>query len=321
MILRLLCFALCFLVACQKTPPTTTFSGVEMTIPYRIVIGHSLTSAQMAMAQKIIQTTFSEVDSTFNQWNPNSEISRFNRQPAHEPFALSPALTDFLQRCDELVELTEGRFDPTVEPLWTLWLQNLREGQAPDALELARVALMVGWKHLKLHGNHLTKDVAGVSLNFDSVSKGHCVDLLLDRFKAAGFSGVLVEWGGEMRAMGQHPEARAWRVAIRSIDGQEQPVANLDLIDSAVATSGDYLQYWTIGNGATYTHIVDPITLRAVQIQPGTVASISVLAPDCMLADALATATMAWGSADAAEPWMKRVQAKLPGVQFWFVPR
>ncbi len=309
------------LVSCQKKPETTTFSGVAMTVPYRILVGSILNSEQLTLAQKTIQNTFSEVNSTYNQWNPDSEVSRFNRQPVNEPFALSPELAQFVRRCGELVELTEGYFDPTIEPLWKLWLENMREGQAPDELEMAQVAVKVGWKHLKLDGNDLTKDVEGVSLNFDSVAKGYCVDLITERLTKAGFSDVLVDWGGEMRATGQHPQARAWRVAIRSLDGQEQPVANLELVDSAVATSGDYLQYWTIGNGATYTHVINPVTMRAVQIQLGTVASVSVLAPDCMLADALATAVMAWGSVEAAEPWIKRIQTQLPSIQFWFVPR
>lgn len=316
--LLLLCL---LLTACQKAPKATTFSGIAMTVPYRILVGASLTAEQLTLAQKIIQNTFSEINSTYNQWNPNSEVSQFNRQPANVPFTLSPELTHFLQRCGELVKLTEGHFDPTIGPLWTLWLEKMREGQAPTDLEIVQVASKVGWQHLKLQGNLLSKDVEGLSLNFDSVAKGYCVDLITERLVEAGFSAVLVDWGGEMRATGQHPEARAWRVAIRSIDAQEEPLANLELIDSAVATSGDYLQYWTIGNGATYTHVINPVTLRAVQIEPGTVASVSVLAPDCMLADALATAAMAWGSVDAAEPWVQRVQTQLPAVQIWFVPR
>ncbi len=314
-------FAYLFVTGCQKASLTTTFSGVAMTIPYRVLVGSRLSAAQMAIVQKTIQETFSEINGTFNQWNPESEVSRLNRQPAGQPFILSPALAEFLRRCDKLFELTEGRFDPTIGPLWALWLESLVEGRAPSQEQIAQVALRTGWKHLKLTTKTAVKDVAGVCLNLDSVSKGHAVDLIALRVEAAGFSNLLVEWGGEMRAVGQHPEARAWRVAIRSIDGQQEPIAQLDLVGASLATSGDYLQNWTIGNGATYTHIVDPVTLQAIQIQPGTAASVSVLAPDCMSADALATAAMAWGSVSAAEPWLQRLQSQLPGVQLWFTAR
>ncbi len=321
--LRLLFVFVLAMASCQKGPKTATtaFSGVEMTVPYRILVGACLTTDQMATVQKIIQETFSEIHRTFNQWNLDSEISQLNRQPAGEPFILSPALALFLHRCNELVFLTEGRFDPTIAPLWEVWHESLVHGTLPEEVQIAEVAARVGWKHLKFAGDTVVKEVAGLSLNFDSVSKGHAVDLIADRLTANGFAHALVEWGGEMRSTGQHPEGRSWRVAIRSIDGQEEPIANLDLIDSSVATSGDYLQNWTLGNGATYTHVINPVTLQAIQIEPGTVASVSVLAPDCMLADALATAAMAWGNAGSAELWMKRLQSQIPAIQFWFLPR
>ena len=315
-------FVLLLLVSCQKASPApASFSGTVMTVPYRIMVGQSLDAAQTAAVQKIVQETFAEINHVFNHWNPDSEVSRFNRQSAGQAFTLSPALHEFLSRCGELVVLTEGHFDPTVEPLWALWRESLLNGTAPDAVQTAEVALRVGWKHLKFSENTVIKDVDGVSLNFDGAAKGHAVDLLTERLKIKGFEHLLVEWGGEMRSSGQHPQGRPWRVAIRSIDGQQEPIANLDLISSALATSGDYLQNWTIGSGSSYTHIIDPTTFQAVQLLPGNIASVSVLAPDCMLADALATAAIAWNNAEASEKWMKRLQHKLPGVQFWFFPR
>ncbi len=88
-----------------------------MTIDYRVVVGQPLSMLQIEQVQKVIRDTFTDVDLIYNKWNPLSEISKVNQLPANTPLQISPKLYDLFILTNKVVRLTEGRFDPTVEPL------------------------------------------------------------------------------------------------------------------------------------------------------------------------------------------------------------
>ena len=133
-----------------------------------------------------------------------------------------------------------------------------------------------------------------------------------------------MEWGGEIRTAGTHPEGRPWRVFISRLGNPDPSTAidTLDLNDMSLATSGDYHQSWKVTDGTgehRYTHVIDPRTHQAVEVGPQTIASVSVLAPKCMVADALATAAMLSPTNEEAIQWTRRMQARLQGTAFWLV--
>ncbi len=320
------------LVGCQqKKENVTTFGGTAMTIEYKIIIGHPLTKESQIRIEKIIAGAFQEIDAVFNKWNPDSEISRINRLKANVPATISSELQNFLTFTQQIVELSEGRFDPTIEPAQKLWKNALEQGHTPSDKEVADVSDVIGWNKIHFAEGLFVKDHDQTSLDLGGIAKGYCVDLLVERLNDAGYSDVYVEWGGEIRANGQHPDQRPWTIFISRLGdtNPEHAVATLGLKDQAIATSGDYLQNWTIPHAKknqdegliTYFHIVDPKTARPLVADQKTIASVSVIAGNCALADGLATAAMLFPSVEEAQSWADKVKNKHPEIAFWLISR
>lgn len=306
---------------------TTVFSENMMTMDYRILIGDSLNSTKQKLVQKIIETTFAEINSIYNKWNPTSEVSQLNQLKAYQKKQLSPELFQFLQGVGALVELTGGRFDPTIEPLQQVWNIKLDSHEIPTMQELSLVQESIGWKHIFLDNGEFYKDNDHVCLDLGGVAKGFCVDLLIKRLNLEGFLNVFVEWGGEIRVSGKHPENRPWAIYISRFENNnpDEAIDRLNLEDQAIATSGNYLQYWKVksssGEIKTYSHIYNPHTLYPIEVTPQSIASASVVAPDCMSADALATAALLFNSVEEAQSWAVELNKSHPEWRFWIVSR
>lgn len=307
-------------------PTTTEITGLAMAVPYRIVVGSELDSHQQTQVLQLISDTFDQVDRYYNQWNPDSELSRLNALPANVEVAPSPQLQSFLQLIDKLVKITEGRFDPTITPVKDLWTSKLNAGTQPTDAELAEMHQSVGWHHVHLGEATFSKDHTNSALNVDAVAKGFAVDMLAHRLQQAGYTSAYVEWGGEIKALGKHPANRPWTVYIRGIESSDpdSALAYVELENAALATSGDYHQNWTIdldGTPKTFCHVFDPVSFRPLQVCANSVASASVLASSCAVADALATAAVACGSTQEAQAWADRVKKVYPSLTFWIASR
>lgn len=258
--MRWLTFLLIF-AACQKTASLHHFSGTAFQIPYHIQIGHPLSYDDEKNVCKSIETIFTNIDKTFNHWNAKSEVTSLNQWPVNQAFAASEALVNLLHMCRSIHTLTNGYFDPTVGAL----THQLKSGQTIDAI--------CGLNHIKIQGLLVTK-TAPIHLDFDGIVKGYAIDQLLDAL--GNYNNVYVEWGGEIGVTGSHPQKRPWKILVGE--------TTIELTEGAIATSSDALQRF--GN---VTHIIDPATQLALPIQER---SVSVKAPSCALADALATACM-----------------------------
>lgn len=313
----------------HKENATTVFTGNAMTINFRIIIDKDLPPEEKTAVEKKIQQIFKHVDLTYNKWNPHSEISRLNRMKAGMPASISSELERFFNQVDAIVILTEGRFDPTIEPLQQLWKDKLEKGSVPTENEIESIIPAVGWKNIHYSQQVFTKDHDLTSLDLGGIAKGLCVDLLVENLNRAGYENIFVEWGGEIRASGNHPDNRPWNIYISSL-GDADPknaIAYVPLRDEAIATSGDYLQNWTVHSpgvgcqSTSYCHIIDPWTFMPLKIEKNTIASASVLAPSCVLADGLATAAMMFPSVADAKEWSELIKEKSPHLSFWFVVR
>lgn len=330
-LLSLFAVAIVFLVYSeyeyQISSDTTEVTGTAMFIPYRIIIGQPLSSTQKKQVEAIIASTFDDVHQRYDQWNPSSEVSQLNRLPAGEHATLSPELASFLHLVDKVVTMTQGRFDPTMEPVRQLWQPHLEAGTKPSARDIAALRPHVGWHHIHLDGDHFSKDSNEVQLNLDAIAKGFAVDLIAHALQQAGYRSTFIEWGGEIKGNGKHPEGRPWRVYISGVDSSapENAFAYVSLEDSAVATSGDYYQQWTVtddqGDTESYCHVYDPRTLSPLQVTSHAICSASVVASSCAVADALATAAMVFSHLNDAHQWTEEVQERYPSVSFWLASR
>jgi FAD:protein FMN transferase len=291
-------FFILFTLTCMSCNPShapTRFEGVAMTIAYCVQIGDRLSDPEIATIEEIIRSTFSHIHQTYDNWNPDSEISKLNHLPANLQVALSLELASFLESVGEIVAQTEGRFDPTVEPLQQLWKKSLQQGALPSADSLAELTGAIGWDKIHVENGLFWKEHPLTRIDLGGIAKGYAVDLLAEQLAKAGYTQIYVEWGGEIRTLGLHPNHRPWKIGIRGL-------SSIDLTDAAIATSGSYIQNWSVGE-VNYTHIIDPRTQEPLQNSP--ISSVSVIAPTCKEADAIATALMLFPSQETAKRWAK----------------
>lgn len=319
-----------FLCGCSstETDQITIFSGTEMTINYRILIGHSLSSMEKNVISQIIKDTFDEVNQIYNKWNPYSELSKVNQLKAHTPLKISFELEECLRLTDHIVKLTEGRFDPTIEPLETLWKKYLELGTVPPDKEIQSIAQLVGWNKIHFDNGLFYKDEEDIKLDLGGIAKGYCVDLIVTRLNRKGYDNVFVEWGGEIRASGEHPSKRPWTIYISGLNNThpDDALAIIQLHNQAIATSGDYLQNWFVEQegdefGKTYFHIIDPVQKQPLESSLESIASTSVLASTCAFADGLATAAMMFPNSEKAYEWAHQLTQQYPELCFWIISR
>lgn len=299
------------LAGCEEaSEPLRPFEGVAMTIPYRILADSAFPEE---LIQETIRSTFAEVNLHYNRFNPHSELSVFNRTQAHVEFPLSPGLYQLLLQTDRIVQVSNGAFDPSVEPIQQLWKQSIAEGSTPSQEQIRPLLKALGWHHLKLNDTKAIKDVDGFAIDLGGIAKGYAVDLLYERIYAFGVKHLYVEWGGEIRVSKSHPSARPWHVAIKPLNPQAEPII-LELSDQAVATSGDYEQSdWIVddkGASTRYFHIIDRESGTPLTAPEGKHYSYTVVAPDCTTADGLATALF-------FKPDLEKIQSTFAGVKIY----
>lgn len=302
-------------------PDLHFFTGRQMTLDYQISIGRKISKTEQQKIEKIIAETFQEIDTVYNKWNPESEISKINRAKGNQNISLSPKLENFLMFVNEIVVLSEGRFDPTIEPLQQLWKNQLEKGLVPADHEIQKLLPTLGWEKIHFGNGQISKDHDLISLDLSGIAKGFCVDLLVERLLEADFTDVLVNWEGEIRAHGKHPSNRPWRVMVSRLDNDDpnQAIAYIDLNNQSIATSGDYVQNWKVAHNEeqiTYFHVIDPSTRRPLVVSQGSVASATVVTSSCALADALATVAMMFPNKDEASKWAEKVMGIYPDILF-----
>ncbi|CRX38071.1 FAD:protein FMN transferase [Estrella lausannensis] len=303
------------------------FHGVEMTIPYTIKIGHPLSESDKREVEGVIFSTFREIDNIHNKWNPASELSGLNRHSPGVPVEVSGELAYLLKKTEAVWLATEGKFDPTIEPLHRLWKINLEKGNKPPQSEIERVRQSVGWTHVTINGNFVLKEKEGIEIDLGGIAKGHLVDRMTDNLNGLGFKNIFVEWGGEIKATGVHPEGRPWRVFVSRLQdpNPDKALSFIEISDEALATSGDYLQQWLYrgesGEEETLCHIIDPTAAKPLSVTPQSICSCTVKMKSCAMADAVATAIMLAKNKEEAKQLTSRVASILGEGTFWIYSR
>ena len=300
-LLNTLCYSLFFFVGlttgCEdRREHTLTGRTMGTTYTVKVVTGYF---GSVAGLQEKIDRRIDEISRSMSPHLTDSEISRFNRfQQAGIEFPVSADFLRVMKVAARIYALSEGAWDGTVNPLVDLWGFGRagRAGQVPPAEQIAAALADVGFSKIDVRDSGaLVKREASVTLDLSSIAKGYGVDQAADVVRAAGFTDFLVEIGGEVVAAGLRPDGLPWRVGIN----RPKPEAGLheiykvvSLKDQALATSGDYRQFFVQG-GIRYSHIIDPRTGYPVANR---VVSVSILAGDCTLADGLATGVMVMGA-------------------------
>ena len=225
-----------------------------------------------------------------------SEISRFNRSESTDWFPVSAQTAAVVEYAQHVAEATDGAFDVTVGGLVDAWNfgPSQRTDEPPEPERIEQLRSQMGFRHLQVRTDPpaLKKAIPQLSVDLSAIAKGHGVDRLIERLRAMGVANAFAEIGGEVRVIGVRG-SRPWGVGIQRPDDQSGSIlVALPLTDGAVATSGDYRNYFE-SQGQRFSHTIDPRTGRPVTHH---VASVSVYADNCMKADAWATAITVLGA-------------------------
>ncbi len=266
---------------------------------YSIKIASMAASIQPDELQSRIDELLAEIDAQMSLWRDDSELSRFNQFRGDDWFDVSPATARVIAAAIEISKAAEGVFDPTVSPLVQLWNfgPQQRPLEIPSAEAIAEARRHVGVTLIDVRQSPpaVRKHDPDVQLDLNAIAKGDAVDRvarLIDSFAPVGY---MVEIGGEVRTRGTKADGDPWGIGIEQpTAGQRIVQSVIRLNDAALATSGDYRNFIEI-DGRRYSHTIDPRTGRPIG---HALAAVSVVADDCMTADAWATALMVLGPED-----------------------
>jgi thiamine biosynthesis lipoprotein len=271
-----------------------SLSGVTMGTTYSLRIPRLPAGVEAMAFKHVMDALLETVEAQMSTYRPQSELSRFNAAEAATWFPVSPDVATVVQTGLEAARLTAGAYDPTVGPLVSAWGFGAegRSNGIPDRNGLEVSLRDVGHQHLKvrLEAPALQKLRNGVSVDLCGIAKGFGVDRIAEHIEGAGIGTYLVEIGGEIRAGGFEQGNDRWRIGIEDPGGIGIR-KTVRLAAGAIATSGDYRHFFQ-HRGRRYTHILDPRDGRPVAHG---LASVTVIAPTAMLADALSTALMVLG--------------------------
>ena len=307
-ILPILC-SLFILTACQKKQYIRNEGYVFGTV-------YHITYASNEDLQPGIEEELQKFDDALSMFNPHSTLSRIN-QAGTEKIDLNkePWTLKVIEESIKLSQISHGAFDITVAPLVNAWGFGFKNPGNVTQQKIDSLKQFVGYKLLHLKNGILVKADPRVQLDASAVAKGYACDVIADFFRKKGISDFLVEIGGEMTISGKNPNGTDWRVGInKPIDDSTSTNMEWDqkltLTDKAIATSGNYRKFYE-KNGKKYAHTIDPATGYPVQ---HSLLSATVIANDCLTADALATSFMVMG-VDSAMALAER----LPNIEGLFI--
>ena len=240
-----------------------------------------------------IQLILQNMDMSVSPYNKTSLISAINQ-------GTMCRVDDYIMRMliasRTIHRESDGSYDPTVMPLVNAWGFGYKSGKMPTRAQLDSILQFVGMDKVTLHGDTIVKADGRLMLDFSSIAKGLACDEIGRMLARNGAVNWLVEIGGEVAASGVNSRGKAWTVSV-DLPGDETDAVShesamaLTLDSGAVATSGNYRK-WRVENGNKLSHIIDP---RTGESRTGTLLSVTVIARDCMTADAWATACMVMG--------------------------
>ncbi|MCR4765610.1 MAG: FAD:protein FMN transferase [Bacteroidaceae bacterium] len=238
-------------------------------------------------------------DNSLSMFNPNSIISLSNK---NEDVTVDSLFTNVFQKAMSISEATDGCFDITVAPLVNAWGFGFSENITPDKAKIDSILKFIGWQKVQLKDGKVVKQDPRIMLDCSAIAKGYSVDVIANLLKRKGVKNFMVDIGGEVVVSGVNASGNNWRIGVSKPDDDPLSRNNnlqtiLDITDLGIATSGNYRNFY-YKDGMKYAHTIDPKTGYPVQDR---ILSATVIAQDCMTADAYATAFMVMGLERAKE--------------------
>lgn len=287
-----------FLLAACKNQEINSFSGNAIGTKYTV----TYIGKENPAVQRTVDSLLGSISSQFSIFDTNSLVSKINQG---EEAVLTQDFLAVLEKSIEISQQTGGAFDITVAPLVNFWgfgpekaavfLEDEVQNIAYQRRMIDSIRQFTGYYKISLKDGELLKADSRIKLNFNAIAKGYAVDRIADLLQERGYPDFLVEVGGEVKSGGTK-SGKAWKVGIQTPTEDKTGAADANYIfnpdSKAIATSGSYRNYLEDSHGLRYMHIIDPVSGFP---KKSNLLSVTVVANNCMTADALATAFMVMG--------------------------
>lgn len=287
--------ALAVLAGCSGGAPDETPVTVEteaMDTTMQLTAYGSEAAEALDAAQQDIQ----RLDAMLSATAPDSEISALNRTGQG---TLSEDPRTLLARAIEISAQTDGAFDPTVAPLMNAWGFPSKDYHVPSSQTLQTLLPLVNAQAVTLETDGRCRLPAGVQVDMGGIAKGYAAERVMAIFREHGIEHALISLGGNIQALGSKPDSSPWRIGIQDPRRPDALIAEVQIHNRAVVTSGGYLRYFE-KDGVRYHHILDPRTGRPAD---SGLLSVTIVSKDGTLADALSTALFVMGKSQASDYW------------------
>jgi thiamine biosynthesis lipoprotein len=261
---------------------------------------------------KEIQALLDSFDLSLNPFNKNSIIYKVNH---NEEIEADDWFITVFNKAREVSEMTGGAYDITCAPLINLWGFGYDKMAEINPAVIDSLKQFVGYTKVRLEGRKVIKDDPRLQLNASSIAKGFACDVIAQLFDSCNIAGYMIEIGGEIHAQGYNPDGNPWHIEIaRPVDDRSSQITErqeiVQLYNASLATSGNYRNFYIL-NGKKYAHTINPLTGYPAE---ESILSATVVYPDCMTADAFATAFMVLGLDKAST-----LGDQIPGMDYMFV--
>ncbi|WP_289873395.1 FAD:protein FMN transferase [uncultured Duncaniella sp.] len=246
--------------------------------------------AREDLGEKILET-LKMIDTSLSVFNPNSLISRINR---NETLQVDSHFQYLFETAKLISGLSNGVYDPTTKPLTDLWTQQAYNDTVPSTLQLQNAKLLIGINECSIIDGEIQKKSEKTQFDFSSLAKGYGVDCIASMFKKNDVRNYMIEIGGECMAKGINPYKHIWKVRLdipKNFETVEISDTYYDVFNVAVATAGNYRSLYTSSQGSI-GHIINPVSCKPVKTN---LISATVFAENCVTADALSTACFIMG--------------------------
>lgn len=275
-----------FIISCKQEPRNTKLSGAIFGTSYSVIYNSD------ENFQTEFDSLFTVINTSMSTYIPDSDISKLNR---NESVSIDEHFQNVFNTSNTIYKATNGAFDPTIGAVVNAWDFG-PEGKiiALDSLKIDSLMQGVGFNKVSFQNNRIIKPQT-TFIDFNAIAKGYGVDVIGLFLESKNIKNYLVEIGGEIRARGKNiVKQSAWKVGVEEphFDGEQSVLKAISIHDEAMATSGTYRKFKVDENGNKYSHIIDTKTGYPSKTN---LLSISVIAENCMTADAYATAFKAMG--------------------------
>lgn len=260
-----------------------------------------------------IDAEFQKFNLSLNPFNPNSIISKVNR---NEPVEADDWFIEVFNKATEVSNHSEGLFDITCAPLVNLWGFGFSKMDSVTPQMIDSIKQLVGYRKVKLDGRKVVKEDPRILLNCSAIAKGYASDIIARLLEREGVKNYMVEIGGEVTMKGVNQNGNCWRIGINKPEDDSTGTRNeIDEVvqlcrQGGVATSGNYRNYY-VKDGKKYAHTIDP---RTGYPSEQNILSATIVADDCITADAYATAFMAMGLEKA-----RQAAKNIPGIEYYVI--